>query len=214
MDSQQRGLYDFVLVLLSVVLLAAAGCLFLGATFYSWLMSVSSPRWVYSQNYGVYVDCMNRILFPLLVATIFALGLCLPKRLWNRQELTLANTVVLCVALVATIVFGAKSGLISFVALCLVFQGFVVILTAIKCKYLRFELEGYWVKLGSAILHFSFVLMVADFVIWEGPEYHLRIFWISTVMLLLGSAMSFYGSEVAALVRRRVHAGEDASPQA
>lgn len=201
MDRAWRD-YDFLLVVVSVAILASIGILFMTATFIAWSNTLVDSNWPYSLAYQEFVLTMNSLLFPLLVALLVVLGLCLPKRLWVRKKLIEVNAMMLAIGLAAWLWGGIDTGLAAYVLLCLSFQSIIVVMTAAGSRALRFEIEGRLARLGSSILHFGFVLMTADFVIWARSDLHLTIFWAATASLLLGSFMAFYSQGIVLVSRK------------
>ena len=66
-----------------------------------------------------------------------------------------------------------------------------MVLTLVGAE-LHFEQKGYWIKVGSSLIHLGFILFVLDFIVIQYTRLHLYIFWLSTIALSGGCFISFY----------------------
>jgi cytochrome c biogenesis protein ResB len=81
-------------------------------------------------------------------------------------------------------------------------QGIVLILTFNKNRVIRFEKEGYLVRLGSSMLHLGIVILIFNFVILIDSEFHILIFWIGTLFVTSGNIFSFYPEKINSLFKK------------
>jgi hypothetical protein len=194
--------YDYVLAIISIVLLATIGVVSLYGTGFSWLSSLRSPEWTQTFLYSQYLDNMNRTAAPFVLALVIVLGLCIPKRLFSRRRMLLVSAAMVAASLVIALVFEPLWGLGFLLAVGTVIQTVVVILTIFRVGSLRFEREGFLASLGSGLLHLGFVVFLFDFILLQGFSSHIAIFWVSAVLISLGSLLSFYSSEISRLFSR------------
>lgn len=183
--------YDFYLIILTTLILFAIGAVSLyGITYYNYL-AVDS-RWTMTAQYSQYIDEMNSYLYPFLILLLISLGLCIPKRLFEQDILIKFSAAILGITLIITVFSGLEKGLGFILAVMTVVQAIVLILTIRKSKSIRFEKEGYIVRMGSSLLHLGFVIIILNFVSMRDSPFHLLIFWIGVVLITVGNVFSFY----------------------
>ena len=96
--------YDFILTLLTVILLGAFGILSLLGTGYSWAMSSSNPNWTGTFDYLRYLSFMNTVALPLILLLGLVAGACVPKRILSRYNLLAFSGVLLVVTVAIAII--------------------------------------------------------------------------------------------------------------
>ena len=193
--------YDFALAIISIILLGIIGIISLYGTGFSWLCSLDNPDWTQTFLYSQYLDRMNRTAAPFVLALVVMLGLCIPKRLFSRRLMLVISGLMALFALIVALLWGGLWGLGLLLAVGMLIQIAVVILTILRSKALRFEREGFLASLGSGLLHLGFVVFVLDFILLQEWPPHLAIFWISAALISLGSLFSFYSPEISRLFR-------------
>ena len=193
--------FNFILVLITVVILAALGIIFLIATGYG---AAQVPSWTDSALYQAYLDKMNIAVIPFVISLIVALGLCIPKRLFSGAELLKLNGFILLVTLAAVVLVGAKEGLSILLIIASLIQLVVIALTAAGSRRLSFEKTGFFLQIGSALLHLGFILFLLDFMLISESGYNPLIFWSSLAFVSIGMILSFYSQEFAKFRRRKV----------
>ncbi len=191
--------YDYYLVILTVLIFFAIGivCLY-GITYYDYL--AVTPEWQQTIRYAQYINDMNSYLYPFLVLLLVSLGLCIPKRLVEQNILIKFWFPALCVTLILTFLSGIETGLGFILVIMAGFQGIVLFLTLKKSEAIRFEKEGYVVRLGSALLHFGVVILILNFVILRENPLHIMIFWLGTVSVTIGNVFSFYPEKITSIL--------------
>jgi hypothetical protein len=192
--------YDYYLIVLTTLILFAIGivCVY-GITYYNY---AAIPGWTGTIGYLRFIDDMNSYLYPFLVLLLISLGLCIPKRLFEPEILVKISALALGVTVVLTFLFGMKTAL-GFILLVITgIQGIVLILTFNKNRVIRFEKEGYLVRLGSSMLHLGIVILIFNFVILIDSEFHILIFWIGTLFVTSGNIFSFYPEKINSLFKK------------
>ncbi|CAG0980014.1 hypothetical protein METP3_02025 [Methanosarcinales archaeon] len=191
--------YDFYLIILTTLILFAIGAVSLyGITYYNYL-AVDS-RWTMTAQYSQYIDEMNSYLYPFLILLLISLGLCIPKRLFEQDILIKFSAAILGITVIITVFSGLEKGLGFILAVMTVVQAIVLIMTIRKSKSIRFEKEGYIVRMGSSLLHLGFVIIILNFVSMRDSPSHLAIFWIGVVLITVGNVFSFYPEKMALLL--------------
>lgn len=188
--------YDYYLIILTTLVLFAIGliCIY-GITYYNYL-SVN-PAWTRTAQYVQYINDMNLYLYPFLILLLLALGLCIPKRLFEQDILIKLSAAMLAAALIPMFLSGIEAGMGFILAVTAGLQGIVLIMTFKKSRTIRFEKEGYVVRLGSSLLHLGVVILVLNFVSLRENPLHISIFWFGTVLVIAGSVFSFYPDRIA-----------------
>lgn len=146
---------------------------------------------------------MNRIVSPFLIALLLLLGICVPRRLLPASWV---NRLVLFLALLALAVSwyaGVGAGLLMIVGASLLLQLVVLALALAGSDQLHFEKKGYWLRVGSSLIHLGLILFVLDLFFHHLPGLHLVLFWVTTVSVVAGLLASFYAESVAVLFTRR-----------
>lgn len=193
--------YDFVLAIISIILLGIIGIISLYGTGFSWLSSLDNPDWTRTFLYSQYLDRMNRTAAPFVLALVVVLGLCIPKRLLSRRLMLVISGLMALFALTVAVLWGPLWGLGFLLTVGILIQTIVVILSILRSKVLHFEREGFLASLGSGLLHLGFVVFLLDFILLREWTPHLAIFWISAALISLGSLLSFYSPEISRLFR-------------
>lgn len=188
--------YDYVLVIITIGLLVALGFIFIYGAGYSYLTSKGNPNWTATSLHQAYLDKMNKLALPLALGLVVALGLCIPKRIVPRNLLLQMTLALLAMASVLAWSRGTKVGLGFLLITGALVQTGVVGLTLAGSKILRFEHQGFFVQLGSALLHLGIAVFLVDIVLLQATSFHIAIFWLATVLIMAGSALSFYSEEL------------------
>ena len=86
----------------------------------------------------------------------------------------------------------------------LLLQIIVLLLAVGGSKELIFEKKGYWVRVGSSLLHLGLILFVLDLIFYRYRNLHLVMFWITTGASLVGMVFCFYAESLSNLVKKRI----------
>lgn len=191
--------YDYGLIILTTLVLFAIGlvCVY-GIAYYNYL--AVNPQWQHTLLYVQYINNMNSFLYPFLVLLLISLGLCIPKRLLEQDILVKFGVLALGVTIILTFLSGIETGLSFILAIMTGVQCVVLILTIKKSKTIRFEKEGYIVRLGSVLLHLGVVILIFNFVTLMENPFHISIFWMGTLLVIAGNIFSFYPVRINSLL--------------
>jgi len=208
MTAKTASGWDRLLMMLTVVLLGALGTQSLLGTLYVWWAYRVDPLWERHAGYAAFIDTMNLIAAPLVVALVVVMGLCVPKRLVARRTLVALSASMLAVGVLGGAATGSLAvGLAVYLALSALIQVAVVVLTVAGAGGLAYLSENRLAKVGSGLLHLGFILFALVIVALQRSPLMLPVFYASAIMLTGGSALSFYARES---VRRMQPAGAPA----
>ena len=202
---------NFILILATIVVLAAIGFTFIYGLIYSWLQSINLENWRQTFMYQEYVENMNLAVVPLSVSLVILLGLCVPKRIFTGQDLLISMGVLLFASALTMMVFGLMIGMAFLLAAALLTQLVVIGMTITGSKRLSFEVQGFFLQIGSAVLHLGLILFVYDLVLLTDSPLHLGIYWTATALIGVGMVLCFYSSEFSRLVHRGKTSPNDSS---
>ncbi|MDW7727454.1 MAG: hypothetical protein SCH70_10175 [Candidatus Methanoperedens sp.] len=187
--------YDYYLIILTTLILFSIGIVCLYAiTYYNYL--AVDPQWTRTGQYIAFINTMDSYLYPFLILLLVTLGLCIPKRLLGRELVLKSGTVVFIATVILTFLSGIEVALGFLLIVMIGIQSLVLILVFRKSKALRFEREGYVVRLGSTLLHLGIVIVIFNFVSLGEVSYHITVFWMGTIFITLGNLLSFYPDKI------------------
>jgi hypothetical protein len=190
--SRVRAGWDFTLMLLTVVLLAGLGAQSLVGTMYVWWAQRATPGWLEGAGYARYVALMNAIAAPLVVGLVVVIGLCVPKRIFERNTLLAVSGGLVALGVAWAAATGSvQNGMAAYLATAAALQVVVVVLTFQRTGAVAYLTEGRR-RLGSALLHLGFIVFCLVVVALQTSAYMLPVFFLSAVLLAGGSALSFY----------------------
>ncbi len=191
--------YDYYLIVLTTLILSGIGLISLyGIAYYNYL--AVNPEWTYTIQYTKYLDDMNSYLYLFLVLLLISLGLCIPKRLFEHDILVKFSFMVLGVTVILTFVLGIEKGLGFILAVMIAAQVIVLILTLSRSERIRFEKEGYIVRLGSSLLHLGLVILIFNFVTLRESLFHIPVFWVGAILITAGNVFSFYPDRITSIL--------------
>jgi len=193
--------YDYYLIVLTTLILFAIGivCVY-GISYYNYL--TATPGWTGTAGYIQFINDMNSYLYPFLVLLLISLGLCIPKRLFEPGILIKISALALGVTVILTFSWGIEKALGFILAVITCLQGVVLIMTFNKNRAIRFEKEGYLVRMGSSMLHLGVVILIFNFVTFRESQFHILIFWVGTLFVTAGNLLSFYPERMNLLFKR------------
>lgn len=194
---------NYILILLTIFILVAIGVIFVYGSTYSWLQSLQSASWRQTVTYQNYVSDMNVAVLPLSVALVILLGLCVPKRIFSGMALLQSMAALLVVSILVVLVYGLKPGIGFLLSTAVLIQAVVIGMTLVGSKRLSYEVNGFYLQIGSAILHLGLILFVFDFVLLSESPFHLLVYWVSTALIGIGMILSFYSGEISRLAQER-----------
>jgi len=191
--SETRSRWDFALMVATLALLGGLGLQSLLGTLYVWWAQRARPDFM-QVGYGAYVDAMNAVALPQLVALVAVMGLCVPKRLFERRLLVVVSAVMVAAGLAVGLARrDAQEGLAAYLGLASLVQAAVVALTLAGSPSLRVLHEGRVAKTGSGLLHMG--LLLFGLVVLEplrGSRAMMPVFGVSMLCIVVGCALAFW----------------------
>ena len=192
-----KSSYDFYLILATTIILFAICLISIYGMFYFKFAQIHQMAPALKITY---MNRMNTVIAPFAVCLILLLGICVPKRLLPTAWLN-RGTLLLIVGTVFTgLIWGGRASLYFILAASLVLQVVVLLMALSGSKKLNFHKKGYWVRLGSSLIHLGLILFVLDLLLYEKMTLHLFLFWVTTGTSVLGMVFSFYAESVVRLI--------------
>lgn len=183
--------YDKTLTYATVIMLFAMAAVF----FYSILsysnMNSIEPGWAQTPTYGEFIVHMDKMQFPHVVLFLIILGLCIPKRILPRKLLYVMSLILLLISFSLYLKdYRLALGVVLLIGTIL---QMLVLIFSIAGKKLEFLGPGYFLRVGSSLIHFGVVYFVLSvvyppFVVLDP----LTVFWISTAVIAIGMFFIFY----------------------
>jgi hypothetical protein len=196
-DIRQRT-WDFALTIITVFLLAGLGVQSFIGTLVTWWAIRTVPAWEQSPGYTNYVGVMNEIAAPMIVALVVVMGLCVPKRLFARRALLWISLAMVFAGLAAGVATRSLAiGLTVYLLLAAAIQLAVVAMTIAGVRGPSYLTEGRLTKAGSGLLHLGFIVFTVVVVALQDSEAMAPVFWLSAVLVIVGTTLSFYASSIA-----------------
>lgn len=192
--SKRAGSLDYYLILATVGVLFALSIICVFGMFY---FKFAAVQQLPPTEKMAYLDRMNTLVIPFIVMLILLLGVCVPKRLLPARWLNWFAAGLAAAGAAAAAWVGIKAGLVVVLAASLLLQLAVLILALSGSRHLHFEKSGYWVRVGSSLIHLGLILFVLDLLLYKNLSLHLFLFWVTTVSCVLGMLFCFYSQAVA-----------------
>ena len=199
--SKKKGSLDFYLILATVAVLFVISAICIYSMFYFKMAQVQQMEPTIK---AAYMSKMNTVISPFLIILILLLGICVPKRLLPAQWLIRFTVLLAIVAVVVSIVYGIKMGLVVVLGAALVLQIIVLMMALVGSERLNFTKKGYWVRVGSSLLHLGMILFVLDLFFYQQQALHLVLFWVTTGATVLGMTFCFYADSVVGLFKKNI----------
>lgn len=205
---------DQTLVIATVSILSLLGALCVYGTLYAYFAATADPEWTQTPAYTAYIERMNAMALPLVIALIAVMSLCLPKRFLAPRLLVTVGGLTLAVAAALWFTAGAAAAVALLLITGTLAQGAVVVMTLLRLRHLHFHHQAFLARLGSSLLHFGVVLFILDVAFLEGrpgtalsgwPEaesWGMAVFWVASILTVIGMASSFYHREAESLIHR------------
>lgn len=200
MAIHKKTSYDFYLILATVVVLSIISGICVYGMFYfkfAQLQQMAAPV------KAAYMDRMNQIVSPFIIALIVILAVCVPKRLLPTAWLNRFALALLSVIGVVTWVWGVVMALKVALCLTLALQAVVLAMAVAGNQRLNFEKKGYWLRVGSSAMHLGLILFILDLFFYKQQALHLALFWVTTVATVLGMIGCFYSPALAGMMTKR-----------
>ncbi|MHB8789923.1 MAG: hypothetical protein ACYDBT_08585 [Desulfobulbaceae bacterium] len=155
---------------------------------------------------------MNAMVTPFIVALILLLGICVPKRLLPARTLGWFAVVLAVAWVLLSAWLGIRAGLLAVLAASLLLQLLVLVLVVAGSERLNFARSGYWLRVGSSLIHLGLILFVLDLLLHRHLTLHLFLFWVTTGTSVLGMFCCFYAPGLVRFLRGRHRETEAAEP--
>ena len=194
--------YDYYLIIVTSIALMMIGFVCVFGVWYSYDLYATNSNWQSTMQHPAYITMMNTYVYPFILVLLLSLGLCIPKRIVPRTALIKATFVILLLTLVTSVVGGIELGISFILLMSIAVQVVVLVFTVMKSGALTFEREGYLIQVGSSLLHLGTVLFIFDFASMRDSVYHIPVFWVVTLLVGVGTFMSFYPSGISRLGRK------------
>jgi len=205
MAIHKKTSYDFYLILATVLVLSIISGICVYGMFYfkfAQLQQMAAPV------KAAYMDRMNQIVSPFIIALIVILAVCVPKRLLPTVWLNRFALALVAVIGVVTWVWGVVMALKVALCLTLALQFVVLAMALAGNERLNFEKKGYWLRVGSSSMHLGLILFILDLFFYKHQTLHLALFWVTTVATVLGMIGCFYSPALAEIMARRGREGD------
>jgi len=193
-----KSSYDFYLILATALVLFAISLISIYGMFYFKFAQIHQMTPAVKMSY---MNRMNSFIAPFIICLILLLGICVPKRLLPTAWLNRVAAMLILCAVLTGITAGVKASLFLILGASLVLQLIVMILALGGSKNLHFHKKGYWVRLGSSLIHLGLILFVLDLLLYERKILHLFLFWITTGASVAGMLFCFYAESVAGIIK-------------
>lgn len=197
---KKKGSLDYYLILATVAVLFAISIICIYSMFY---FKIAQVQHMESAIKAAYMSKMNTVISPFLIILILLLGICVPKRLLPTRWLVRFSVLLAVAALAVSFFQGIKMGLVVVLAAAFILQVFVLIMALSGSERLNFTKKGYWVRVGSSLLHMGMILFVLDLFFYKQQALHLVLFWVTTVATVLGMIFCFYADSVVGLFKKK-----------
>jgi hypothetical protein len=200
MDRKKTASLDYYLILATALVLFVISAISVYGMFYFKFAAVQEMEPAAKM---AYMNGMNEVIAPFIIILILLLGICVPKRLLPARLLVRFTLVLSAAALAATVWLGIKAGVMVVLAASLLLQLVVLGLAAAGSRHLHFEKSGYWLRVGSSLIHLGLILFVLDLLLHRHLTLHLVLFWITTGASVLGMLFCFYSPSVARIFQNK-----------
>ncbi|MCL4553703.1 MAG: hypothetical protein M1617_06620 [Actinobacteria bacterium] len=189
--------WDYILLIVTVVLLVGLGLQSFIGTGYVWWAQANIPNFM-AGAYADYINVMNWIAAPMLILLVVAMGLCVPKRMFERTALLIVSGVMLLAGVVAWIATGSLAmGVTAYMVLAGLIQVAVVVKMIAGGRAPSYFTKGRIIKIGSGLLHLGFILFAIVCAALQDSAIMLPVFWTSTFLMGIGCIMTFYADTFA-----------------
>lgn len=195
----QKSASDYYLILATVAVLFVISLICIFAMFSFRHAGIQEME---AAAKALYMNRMNGIMAPFLVCLILLLGLCIPKRLLPVRRLAWFAAILTLAAVVTGLLWNVKIALLVVLLASLLLQLIVLVLALAGSQVLNFEKKGYWLRLGSSLVHLGLVLFVLDLFFYRWQKLHLFLFWLTTGTTVCGMFFCFYAQWLTGLLRR------------
>lgn len=201
-----KSSYDFYLILATALVLFAISVISIYGMFYFKFAQIHqmAPAVKFS-----YMNRMNSFVAPFIISLILLLGICVPKRLLPTSWLNRVTILLVIVTGLTAFWLGIRTSLLVILGASLFLQLIVLILALAGSKSLHFHKKGYWVRLGSSLIHLGLILFVLDLLLHEQKTLHLFLFWVTTGATVAGMLFCFYAEQLVGIITGKKYTSID-----
>ena len=203
---KKKASLDYYLILATVMVLFVISVICVYGMFY---FKMAQIHQLPAGEKLAYMNNMNMVVSPFLIGLILLLGICVPKRLLPVKWLSWFAGVLAVAAVSVSLWLGVKFGLVVVLVASFVPQLVVLGMAAAGSQRLHFEKSGYWVRLGSSLVHLGIILFVLDLFFYRNQQLHLLLFWVTTGATVLGMIFCFYSQGVVQMVQKVLQPGHE-----
>jgi hypothetical protein len=195
-----KSSYDFYLILATTFVLFAISLISIYGMFY---FKFAQIHQLDPSLKIAYMNRMNEVVAPFIICLILLLGICVPKRLLPTVWLNRITVILLTCVVPIGFLSGVKASLFFLLAASLVLQIIVFGMALAGSRSLHFHKKGYWVRLGSSLIHLGLIIFILDLFFYGNKTLHLVLFWVTTGATILGMIFCFYAEAVVNFVTGR-----------
>ena len=200
-ERKKTASLDYYLILATAGVLFIISAIAVFAMFYFKLAAVQTMEPAAKM---AYLNGMNELVAPFVIALILLLGICVPRRLLPVRLLVRFNLALSGAGIAAAVWLGPKAGLLVVLCASLQLQLVVLFLAVAGSRRLHFTRKGYWLRVGSSLVHLGLILFVLDLLLYRHHTLHLFLFWVTTGTSIAGMLCCFYSRAVARIFRREL----------
>jgi hypothetical protein len=197
---KRKTSYDYYLILATAAVLFIISAICICGMFY---FKVARIQELEAAAKLQYLDLMNQVMTPFVIALILLLGVCVPKRLLSTAWLNRFTAALAAAAVAVGVARGIEAALLLVLAASLVLQVIVLGMAVAGSTRLNFEKKGYLVRVGSSLLHLGLILFILDIFLYRMQALHLVLFWVTTGATVGGMLFCFYAEPLARLFGRK-----------
>ncbi|MDW7771472.1 MAG: hypothetical protein SCH71_01140 [Desulfobulbaceae bacterium] len=201
---KQKGSLDYYLILATAAVLFVISVICIFGMFY---FKFAFVHQLPAGEKLAYMNGMNAVISPFIVVLILLLGICVPKRLLPARPLNRFAAGLTITGAAVSVWQGIMAGLMVVLAASLLLQSIVLLMALAGSERLNFEKSGYWVRVGSSLIHLGLILFILDLLLYRHPVLHLFLFWVTTGACVLGMMFCFYSQAAAGVFRKIKGAG-------
>lgn len=195
-----RQRYDYALIVATALVLALIGVVCIYGVLYSYAAYESNSAWTQTPQRAQYLDMMNNLAFPLVVALLLLLGLCIPKRILSDNLLMRGSLGIILGTMAFWVTLGLRASLAFVLIASIAFQGVVVYHTIRQTGHAIYQREGYLVQIGSGLIHLGTAMFLLTAAVLNQTPVHIPLFWAATLLMGAGIIVSFYPDRILSII--------------
>lgn len=197
---KKKSSYDYYLILATALVLFAISAICIHGMFY---FKFAQLQQMAPQLKIAYMERMNAVMTPFIIALILLLVICVPKRLLPVLWLNRFAALLAASGAGVWYFWGGAAALLAVLAVAALLQFVVLLLAIAGNQHLYFEKKGYWLRVGSSALHLGLILFILDLFLYRYQPLHLFLFWMTTAATTVGMVNCFYAEPLANWLREK-----------